>query len=83
MMSTMAGMAMPNKGGSTNMNMNMKGDAGNGGMSSNTTSAVVTTTTGHNTSIIKNITEYQTAQSLATKAQEVFNKDLKPIGSNI
>ena len=40
MMSTMAGMAMPNKGGSTNMNMNMKGDAGNGGMSSNTTSAV-------------------------------------------
>ena len=83
MMSTMAGMAMPNKGDSTNMNMNMKGDAGNGGMSSNMTSAVAMTTSGHNTSIIKNITEYQTAQSLATKAQEVFNKDLKPIASNI
>jgi hypothetical protein len=81
MMSTMAGMAMPNKGGSTNINMNMKGDAGNGGMSSNTTSAVAMTTTGHNTSIIKNITEYQTAQSLATKAQEIFNKDLKPVAA--
>ena len=61
----------------------MKGTSGNGGMSSNMASAVAMTTTSGNTnnSIIKNITEYQTAQSLATKAQEVFNKDLKPIAA--
>jgi hypothetical protein len=69
-----------------NMNMNnnnMKGTAGsNGGMSSNMASSAAATammTTSGNNAIIKNITEYQIAQSLAAKAQEVFNHNLKPI----
>lgn len=71
-MSNMAGMAMAGNGASMNMNMN---STGNSGMTSN-----MATMTSSNT--IKNVTDYQTAQSLAAKAQEVFNKNLKPIATS-
>ncbi|MBV9176602.1 MAG: hypothetical protein JO297_06160 [Nitrososphaeraceae archaeon] len=69
-MSNMAGMAMSGKGGSMDMNMMANGNAG---MSSNMAM------TSSNT--IKNLTDYQTAQSLAAKAQEIFNKNLKPLAA--
>ena len=76
----MAGMAMPGKGTSMNMNMNnnMKTDA-NATMNSKMAMGAMTTSGNNNNAVIKNITEYQTAQSLVAKAQEVFNKNLKPI----
>ena len=49
----------------------------NGGSSSN-----MMATAGSNNTVIKNITDYQTAQSLAAKAQEIFNKNLKPISGS-
>jgi hypothetical protein len=79
MMSSMAGMAMPGKGASSSMNMNntknMKSTA-NSGMSSNMAASMT------NSNAVKNLTNYQTAQSLAAKAQELFNKSLKPIATS-
>src|SRR5919197_3652815 len=49
----------------------------NGGSSNN-----MMATAGSNNAVIKNITDYQTAQSLAAKAQEIFNKNLKPISGS-
>jgi hypothetical protein len=72
-MSEMAGMAMSDKASSMDVDMNMK-TAGNVGVSSNMTSAMTS-----NNTIIKNVTEYQTAQSLAARALEIFNKNLSPI----
>jgi hypothetical protein len=71
-------MANPGKGSSMNMNNNMKTDA-NATMSSKMTAGAMTTGGNNNNAITKNITEYQNAQLLAAKAQEVFNKNLKPI----
>ena len=79
-MSKMAGMTMSGKEGSMN-NMGINIDtkpAGNAGMSSNMMMSMANGTT-----IIKNMTEYQTAQSLAVKAQDIFNKNLKPLAGNI
>jgi hypothetical protein len=70
-MSNMAGMAMSGKESAMNMNTMTKGNAG---MSSKM--AMTSTNT------IKNVTDYQTAQSLAAKAVEIFNKNLKPIDSS-
>jgi len=64
-MSKMAGMTMSGKEGSMNA-----------GMSSNMTMSMVNGNT-----IIKNMTDYQTAQSLAAKAQDIFNKNLKPLAA--
>ena len=77
-MSKMAGMTMSGKEGSMN-NMNINIDtkpAGNDGMSSNMTMSMANGNT-----IIKNMTDYQTAQSLAAKAQDIFNKNLKPLAA--
>ncbi|MGA9152172.1 MAG: hypothetical protein WBZ36_16480, partial [Candidatus Nitrosopolaris sp.] len=75
----MGGMSMsgmtPNKGSS----MNAKMSSGNGmsGMNAvNEPSAMSQPST-----TIKNLTAYQTAQSMATVAQEVFEKNLKPMAS--
>ena len=83
--SNMAGMAMPGKGTSMNMNMNnmnmnnnMKTND-NATMSSKMAAGAMTTSGNNNNAVIKNITEYQTAQSLTTKAQDILNKNLKPI----
>ena len=79
--SNMAGMAMPSKGSSSmnmNMNNNMKTND-NASMSSKMTAGAMTTSRNNNNATIKNITEYQTAQSLAAKAQDILNKNLKPI----
>ena len=79
--SNMAGMAMPGKGTSSmnmNMNNNMKTND-NATMSSKMTAGAMTTSRNNNNATIKNITEYQTAQSLAAKAQDILNKNLKPI----
>ncbi|HEY6884575.1 MAG TPA: hypothetical protein VI278_11100, partial [Nitrososphaeraceae archaeon] len=81
--SNMAGMAMPGKGTSSmnmnmNMNNNMKTDA-NATMSSKMTAPAMTTSGNNNNAVIKNITEYQTAQSLTAKAHDILNKNLKPI----
>lgn len=75
--SKMAGMTMSGKEGSMN-NMNINIDtkpAGNAGMSSNMTMSMA------NGNTIKNMTDYQTAQSLAAKAQDIFNKNLKPLAA--
>jgi hypothetical protein len=83
--SNMAGMAMPGKGATSmnmNMNMNMNNNMktnDNATMNSKMAAPAMRTSGNNNNAITKNITEYQTAQSLAAKAQEVFNKNLKPI----
>ena len=69
----MAGMSMSSEGVSMNMNTN----SGNGMSGMNAM-------TEHNTMnqspvTIKNLTAYQTAQSLAAVAQQVFDNNLKPI----
>jgi hypothetical protein len=77
--SNMAGMALPGKGASS-MNMNMNNSMktnDNATMGSKMTA--MTTSGNNNNAIIKNITEYQTAQSLTAKAQDILNKNLKPI----
>jgi hypothetical protein len=73
-MSKMAGMAMSGKESSMNMNMNMNAK-GNVRMSSDMPAMASSKT------IIKNVTEYQTAQALAAKALEIFNKNSKPISA--
>jgi hypothetical protein len=73
-MSKMAGMTMTEKGGSMN-NMDTK-PTENAGMHSNMTMSMANRNT-----IIKNMTHYQTAQSLAAKAQDVLNKNLKPLAA--
>jgi carbon monoxide dehydrogenase subunit G len=55
------------------MNTNMKG--GNGMSEKNAVSEPI----GTNRSPVKNLTAYQTAQSLVAVAQQVFDKNLKPI----
>lgn len=65
----MSGMAMASKGSSMNMNTNMSG------MSSMSGPAAMN----QSNPPIKNITAYETAQSLATLAQQTVSKDLKPI----
>jgi hypothetical protein len=64
-MSNIAGMAMAVKEASSSSSMNT---STNMDISSNNTA-------------VKNMTEYQAAQALASKAQEVFNKNLKAITS--
>jgi hypothetical protein len=48
-------------------------------MNSKMTAGAMTTigNNNNNNAVIKNITEYQTAQSLAAKAQDILNKNLK------
>lgn len=76
--SKMAGMTMSDKGGSMNnmgISMNTK-PTDNAGMRSNMTMSMANGNT-----IIKNMTDYQTAQSLTAKAQDVLNKNLKPLAA--
>src|SRR5689334_1721525 len=72
-MSNMAGMAMSVKEASPSPSMSMGNSTG---MSS---SMAMNTDSGSNS--IKNMTEYQIAQALADKAQEVFNKNLNTTAS--
>jgi hypothetical protein len=77
-MTKMAGMTMSGKESSMN-NMGINIDtkpADDAGMSSNMTMSMANRNT-----IIKNMTYYQTAQSLAAKAQDIFNKNLKPLAA--
>jgi hypothetical protein len=67
---SMAGMYMPSKG---SMNMNMSGGKGMSEMNT------VSTGTNQSPVTIKNLTAYQTAESLVVIAQEVFDENLKPI----
>lgn len=69
--SSMAGMGMSSNGSSIN-SIAHKGSIG----SENSNMA------GGSNTVIKNMTDYQTAQLLAAKAQEIFNKNLKPICSS-
>jgi hypothetical protein len=74
----MAGMTTSGKEGSMN-NMGVNIDtkpADNAGMRSNMTMSMANRNT-----IIKNMTDYQTAQSLAAKAQDIFNKNLKSLAA--
>jgi hypothetical protein len=71
MIASMGGMNMVSKGSSMNMNMNTSMS----GMNSMSRPA----TMNQNNPPIKNITAYETAQSLATLAQQTFSRDLKPI----
>jgi hypothetical protein len=64
---SMPGMSMPSKGSSINMNTS----TGNGMSGMNAINQSPGT--------IKNLTAYQTAESLAAVAQQVFDKNLKPI----
>ncbi len=89
---SMAGMSMPSKGSSMNMNMSSgkgmsgmsmpsKGSSMNMNMSSGKgmSETAVTNTMNQSPAKIKNLTAYQTAESLAVVAQQVFNENLKPI----
>ena len=89
---SMAGMSMPSKGSSMNMNassgngmsgmsmpskgssMNMNASSGNG-----MSETAITNAMNQSPATIKNLTAYQTAESLAAVAQQVFEKNLKPI----
>jgi hypothetical protein len=66
----MSGMSMPSKGSS----MNMNASSGNG-----MSETAVTNAMNQSPATIKNLTAYQTAESLAAVAQQVFDKNLKPI----
>lgn len=77
--SNMAGMAMPGTGTSMNMNMNNNMKTNDNATMSSKMTVGAMTTSGNNNAVIKNITEYQTAQSFAAKAQDILNKNLKPI----
>jgi hypothetical protein len=79
--SNMAGMAMSVKEASPSSPMSM---SANMNMSTNNSVAMssnMATTSSSSSNSVKNMTEYQTAQALASKAQEVFNKNLKTITS--
>ena len=67
---SMAGMSMPSKGSS----MNMNASSGNG-----MSETAITNAMNQSPATIKNLTAYQTAESLAAVAQQVFEKNLKPI----
>jgi hypothetical protein len=66
----MSGMSMPSKGSSMNMNTS----SGNGMSGTALTNAM-----NQSPATIKNLTAYHTAESLAAVAQQVFDKNLKPI----
>ncbi|MGB6593223.1 MAG: hypothetical protein WBE68_17125 [Candidatus Nitrosopolaris sp.] len=91
---SMAGMSMPSKGSSVNMNtssgngmsgmsmskgssMNMNTSSGNGMSGMNAVSEP--NAMNQSPATIKNLTAYQTAESLAAIAQQAFDKNLKPI----
>jgi hypothetical protein len=70
---SMSGMNMPSNGSPMNMHMSSgKGMSGMNAMSE-------PTAMNQSPASIKNVTAYQTAQSMATIAQQVFDKNLKPI----
>ena len=69
----MSGMSMPSKGSSMNMNTS----SGNGMSGMNTVSQP--NAMNQSPATIKNLTAYQTAESLAAVAQQVFDNNLKPI----
>ena len=69
---SMAGMSMPSK---PSMNMNTSSGNGMSGMNAMSES----TAKDPSPATIKNLTAYQTAQSLAAVAQQVFENNLKPI----
>jgi hypothetical protein len=77
-MSNMAGMAMSvNEASSSSpspTNMSTNKNVGNNHAGTNTH---VSMTNSNNNNNIKNMTQYQTAQALASKAVEVFDKNLK------
>jgi hypothetical protein len=78
----MAGMAMSVKEASSPsspMNMSTNTDMGNNHSGTNTHMAM----TNSNNNNIKNMTEYHTAQALASKAIEVFDKNLKSTAPSI
>ena len=70
---SMPGMSMPSKGSSMNMNTS----SGNGMSGMNTVSEP--NAMNQSPATIKNLTAYQTAESLAAVAQQVFDNNLKPI----
>jgi hypothetical protein len=76
-MMTMSGIADDNNSNSNNSSMNM--DSMN--ISSSSSSMNMDNKTDRNYSLV-DITDYQSAQALATKALEIFNTKLKPIAPN-
>jgi hypothetical protein len=72
--SGMSGMNM----GSNKSSMNM-GTGSNSGEMSGTNSMNGQAAMDQNSPTIKNLTAYETAQSLTSMAKQVFNKDLKPV----
>jgi hypothetical protein len=76
-MMIMSGIADDNNSNSNNSSMNM--DSMN--ISSSSSSMNMDNKTDTNYSLV-DITDYQSAQALATKALEIFNTKLKPIGPN-
>jgi hypothetical protein len=68
--SGMSGMSMPSKGSS--MNMNTSSGSGMSGIA-------LTNAMNQSPATIKNLTAYQTTESLAAVAQQLFEKNLKPI----
>ena len=76
-MMIMSGIADDNNSNSNNSSMNM--DSMN--ISSSSSSMNMDNKTDRNNSLV-DITDYQSAQALATKALEIFNTKLKPIAPN-
>ncbi|MDQ4012385.1 MAG: hypothetical protein M3146_01510 [Thermoproteota archaeon] len=76
-MMTMSGIAGDNNSNSNNSSMNM--DSMN--ISSSSSSMYMNNKTDRNYSLV-DITDYQSAQALATKALEIFNTKLRPMAPN-
>ena len=72
---SMGGMNAMGRSNGASMNMNTNSNNGMAGMNSMNGTAAMNQSNPQ----IKNITAYETAQSLATIAQQIFSKDLKPI----
>jgi hypothetical protein len=69
---TMDGMVDNNSNSNSSMNMNMDS------MDMSSTTMSMNSKTNRNYSLV-DMTDYQSAQALATKAQEIFNTELKPM----
>ena len=70
-----------NSGTGMGMETMTMGGSGNATSSNNTTKSHLTMTENNNNSTVVNITAYQQARGLASKAQEIFDTNLKPASS--
>ena len=83
-MANISNMAMRGGGNSSSMEMSStSNDNNSGSMNMNMSSSMMMNMDSENKKYtLVDMADYQSAQALATKAQEIFNNELKPVASN-